>query len=218
MKQCLFCQIQSQVEDNFCRNCGKKLYSEFNLDNFVEVYHITLDGVLLKKNGYLNEYAKEHYPVEAKVEVFGGEGRRKLNGFLGSLFMIGCVTRTTESLFQKGLCSNFRYDISNDREILEILKSKDGTYTRISKIANLLDIRGTVFTLGNHIKDFSVFGLDKINKCLSFCLNSHCNTHSQSINSIFHGKDREYIEEMLWRNATFGYCFKLAEEMVEANK
>lgn len=149
-------------------------------------------------------YIKKRYPVNSDSEH---------NRYLGGFFILGYKIRLTEESF----ASEYEFDINgvdHNKETSSILFTHISKQDKIEKIAEYKESNNTKCNLGPEVEDYSILGLDIMNQYFSYALTDYL----KSIGFAEKFNLPEDVElELAGCNAALGYCFRLAEEIVNFN-
>ncbi len=200
--KCLYCN--KEVDGNYCSECGKKVVTEFSVSNFGEVQEYVYNNQ--------KKYLSQEFLNEIELGYTGDSmTMRKL---YKSFRLFGYLFRATEGKF--GSLSLM------DGEIEKVLKdnTKDKGQ-RLKEATNLLD-------QGLDIDSISIDGLQKDYLIVKeippifegYIDNNVNNVANQIMNEGGQGAiDIDYLQnnfdkfrELLFRNATWGYLYRVVEE------
>lgn len=210
--KCYNCGEKLDIGSKYCNNCGKRLPEKIDGEHIMEMYEE------VSKTGYndfsenVKKYLNENYEIPA---YFTALGKPHLNKFLGGCFILGHNVRKTELRFLN-LISLDEASWEHNEKTLELLKSGTDEYKAICDIATYKENNNDTILLGKEVEHYSLLGLDWVNAFLPFMVMDFLKTVDTA--SLGIPKNTDSITEIACRNACLGYCFVLAEEIVNNYK
>ncbi|MGI5964198.1 MAG: hypothetical protein ACOX7N_10965 [Lawsonibacter sp.] len=171
-------------------------------ERFLTTYQEVSNGNSLSDTAI--SYCVKHYPLDSGATH---------NSFLGGFFKVGYNIRVTEESFADEFNFNINEIMPNSvtHNIIHSWMSKED---KISSIAEYKEENNTSCNLGPEVEDYSILGLDVINQYFSYLLMDY-------IEAIGFAKKYESTQdiavELSGRNAALGYCFRLAEGIIDSH-
>lgn len=154
------------------------------------------------------EYRASLYPLNDEIYP----SKNSFNGSVGGAFTVGYNIRVAESKFN----SAYNYDpnaIKHNLETLNILNSDASISKKIKEIAEFKENNNTTICLSSEVSNYSVIGFEQTKELFISIVNDFLQTNIDVISSKVN-LTKEVAREIVFRNASLGYCYKLSEEIV----
>jgi hypothetical protein len=202
---CLFCGGIVASEDSFCSNCGKKVIRELDPDAYWDVYSAITERNRMSE--LAERYRLENYPLDRTIPI---------NTLIGGCFTLGYNLRETESCFAPLLNKDLRMVAHNDKT-QEILSSDITPFEKTVQIALFKEENNEQIGLGPEVADYSVFGFETSRAYVNAVIVDYLEQIRETVQKFMKGSEKadgRFMLELVYRNITLGYCFRVAEEIV----
>lgn len=150
------------------------------------------------------KYISKKYPLNSESQY---------NQYLGGFFIVGYNIRATEEKFSEELGFNI-FNIKPSEETESIICSETSRDLKIERIAEYKEHNNETCNLGPEVEDYSILGLDQMNEFFAYILTDYIK--GIGFMDKFNLTENLTIE-LSGRNAALGYCFRLAESIVDAD-
>ncbi|MBU1122494.1 MAG: hypothetical protein ABIH71_00285 [Candidatus Omnitrophota bacterium] len=182
---------------------GKLL--EFNLERFSLKYDTLLEAKGKLRSKYFKEFILKSYPVKYKT----GEVNPR-NVALEKLLDMGYRIRTTEDFFKR------KTDAfgMNEEGMKKVVNSQMSDFQKIVKIMYVMDVKGERVRVGGNVEQFSVVGVDNINKFIDLKIDEFYKMEKNKVVISLPTKDVAW--EVIRNTVVIGYYFKVAEDILRS--
>jgi hypothetical protein len=207
--KCIYCK--NEGEGSFCSSCGKEYNNTFSNKKFLELFQYVFEN----KDNYLSK--EFNNLVKLNPSPFG---LLSADDFYKSLQVIGYLLRTVEEMFLMGV-------IKSNKNITEILKNNNEMLDeKLDRVANYIDINmrpGSLLSFSTLNEELFLVEKSKMVFILDEYVYHNIEENVKIINNgqaavVFKKdkkEDEETFSELLFRNAIYGYCYKIAEEQLK---
>ncbi len=171
-------------------------------DKFLDVY------VDIHNRNQISEYAQKYR--NETWSVFD-----PFKKVYGAIFTVGYFTREAELTFKNSNNKDAK-NLQHNSETNKILNSNVSNEEKILKIAEYKEMNNYTIGIGPEVEEYSILGLSQSQRCLDWMVRFYMNNViGKELSKLQY--DKELYTELVYRNAAFGYCFRLAEEIVFNN-
>lgn len=137
-----------------------------------------------------------------------------MDEYLGSFFTIGYNIRLAEVMYA-GKTVLPVLEVENNKETEAFLYSNNTKDQKIELIAEYKEQNADTYCLGKEVEAYTFLGLDLLNEYFIFILSDFMNEIEFIAKTGIPQRD---ANEVGGRNTALGYCYRLAEEIVEAEE
>jgi hypothetical protein len=200
--KCLFCD--ADIVGNYCSNCGKKAIQGFSISNFREVQKQVL------KNP--REWVSKEFKEATQSGQLGSVGIMTTQEMFKQLQRCGYLFRVIEEKF--GDIPKIR-----DEQFLKVLAGKKTLPNRLQEATDYLDGQLTTISISDLdekyliVKEIVPVFEDYIAAVIEDFVER---ARTDKLGGVTLKKDLDLstINEILFRNATWGYLYRIVEEQV----